>query len=71
MITYKIFKSSGTDQEKEIFMMKIEANTPTDVKFESCTIEQDKPFSVKLLLSILYLMFLNLQQLLLIHLYEQ
>ena len=41
-------KSSGTDQEKEIFMMKIEANTPTDVKFESCTIEQDKPFSVSM-----------------------
>lgn len=41
-------KSSGTDQEKEIFMVKIEANTPTDVKFESCTIEQDKPFSVSM-----------------------
>lgn len=41
-------KSSGTDQEKEIFMVKIEANTPTDVTFESCTIEQDKPFSVSM-----------------------
>lgn len=41
-------KSSGTDQEKEIFMVKIEANTPTAVKFESCTIEQDKPFSVSM-----------------------
>lgn len=41
-------KSSGTDQEKETFMVKIEANTPTDVKFESCTIEQDKPFSVSM-----------------------